>query len=107
MKGDISTDTLVFITISVIVLAIVVYLMFFYSKGSSFECHLCASKFTEWCQKCATTGRNWNKDTWTEDVTKSEDLKKCIPNCLKEISPGNDCNTLKNKCREYVAINIT
>jgi hypothetical protein len=100
-KGDLSTDTLVTILIGIIVLAVVIYLMFFYSKESSLKCRLCSSKFAQWCQKCATTEGNWNMPTWPNDADKSDDLKECIQDCLK-ISPTDSCNTLREKCKAYV-----
>jgi len=104
IKGDISTNTLVAILIGLIVLAIFVYLVFFYSKGSSLGCHFCKSEFAEWCQKCAVAEGNWNRTNWPNNVEMSEDLEECMLDCLK-ISP-NDCGSLRNDCLGYLP-NVT
>jgi flagellar basal body-associated protein FliL len=102
-KGDISIKTLVAIVIGIIVLAVVIYLMFFYSQESSLDCHLCSSKFAEWCQKCLTAEKNWNRPTWGEDVPKSDELKECLDTCTN-IDPEGTCNALQSECKKYIYI---
>jgi len=103
-KGDLPISTLVAILIGIIVLTIVIYLMFFYSKKSSLYCRLCSSKFANWCQRCATTKDNWNRPTWPNDVEMEKDLNDCMQECLR-ITP-NICNSLRDECKAYLP-NIT
>lgn len=106
-KGDISVQALVAIVIGIIVLAVVVYLMLFYSKESSFDCRLCSSKFTEWCQKCLSESTNWNRSisglNWVNDVPKSDELKECLSECTN-IDPSDDCPALFEECKKYIFI---
>ncbi len=106
-KGDISINTLVAIVIGIILLAVFVYLMLFYSKESSLDCRMCSSRFAEWCQKCLTAEGNWEKtlrgEPWQEDVPKSDELKECLETCT-DITPSDDCETLRKECKKYIYI---
>jgi hypothetical protein len=105
MKGSISIDNLIFVVIGIIVLVVVLYLMFLYSKKSSFNCGLCRAKFAEWCQRCAISKYNWNSSSWPDNIEKDEILKKCIQGCMNS-SPDDTCNLLREKCKGYLP-NIT
>ena len=102
-KGDISTTALVAIILGVILAVVFVYLVYFYPKQAKLDCSLCKAEFTYWCSECNTTGDySWAK------VKMSDDLVKCLPDCLSINPPPapdyNDCrfNNLPNKCKSYI-----
>ena len=95
-KGDITTGTLVAIIVGVIVVAVFVYLVFFYGKESDLDCSLCKSKFTLWCSACSTTTPN----PWGE-VEMSNSLKQCIVECL-EMTVTRNCVDYKDECKSYI-----
>jgi len=100
-KGDISTTTLVAIILAVIVVVVFVYLVYFYPKQAKLDCILCKSKFAYWCSECNTTTPN----PWAQ-VKMSDDLVKCLPDCLS-ISPPpgpsyDDCSSKKHECKSYI-----
>jgi len=103
-KGDISISTLIAVLIGIIVLGLIIYLMFFYSKESSFDCRLCSAKFAEWCQRCLTTEGNWGKPGWSEPVPMSDYLDNCKEDCLG--INFNDCGATgaRDKCKGYIYI---
>jgi len=95
-KGDVTIGTIIAIVIGVIVIAVFVYLVFFYGKESDLDCGLCRSRFTLWCSECSTTTPN----PWGQ-VEMSRDLKECIEECLG-LGPDSTCNDLKNQCKSYI-----
>lgn len=108
-KGAISVKLLIAVVIGIIVLAVVVYLMFFYTGESSLDCHLCSSMFAEWCQKCLTELYNWNRTLnglpWVNNIDKSDELKECLDTCTNiDLDPGPDgtCNELQDECEKYI-----
>jgi hypothetical protein len=107
-KGDISINTLVAVVIGIIVVAVVAYLMFFYSKESSLDCRLCGSRFAGWCQECLAVEENWkstlSKGSWTEPLPMSDDLNNCKETCLG--ITFDDCahSDAIKECKKYIYI---
>ncbi len=99
-KGDFSIKIFLALVIGILLLGVVIYTLFFHSKEASFDCKMCASKFTQWCQECVVD--NWGKDPWDVIVDMKDDLKDCKEECLG--ITDNECPQLKEMCRRYVFV---
>jgi len=99
MKG-IAIQTILLLLVGILVVGIIVYLVYSYTRSSTLSKTECLSIVTNWCTTCMVS--NWN-----ENIDCPQDVKDCGKMLLNndwwdnndDCAHGTDLDAIKTDCR--------